>query len=244
MTGWIRLKLKQWLARRLERSGRRVTRDPLEQYLRDFRIDCVLDVGANDGEYGLEIRGRGYRGRIESFEPLPDAVEKCRRAAAASPPWNVHPVALGSEPGQLMLNVSAHAQSSSFLALDERITAGVDRSYKGQVQVQVRRLDDVFDEVCRDARKVWLKIDTQGFERNVIEGARQSLSRVSVVQMELPLVPNYRGETLIEEMIGLMREAGFVPWWILDGFRNSATLQLYQADVFFVRVDLAGSRPD
>ncbi|MEQ1828805.1 MAG: FkbM family methyltransferase, partial [Pirellula sp.] len=92
----------------------------------------------------------------------------------------------------------------------------------------------VFEEVRGTSQRLYLKIDTQGFERNVIEGSKETLPCFDVVQMELALISNYHGESLIEEMIRLMRERGFVPWWFLDGFKNPKTLQLYQTDVFFV----------
>lgn len=233
---------KQHAADSLARRGRRVTRFPLGQYLRDFRIDCLLDVGANTGQYAREVRALGYRGRIESFEPLPAVFRELQAAAENDPLWNVHARALGSENCVRPIHISANSPSSSFLPMDPRITTeAVDLTTVGTVEVEIRRLDDLFDSVCGDAGNVYLKIDTQGFERNVIEGAIASLPRISVVQMELALVANYQGEALIEEMLGWMRKLGFVPWWLMDGFRNPRTLQLYQMDVFFVREDLSSA---
>jgi len=234
------LRGKLFLSNAFARRGRRITRFPLPQYLRDFGIDCVLDVGANSGQYAMEIRGLGYRGRIESFEPLPQVFAELKSAAAGDRLWNVHDYALGSESCVRPINVSANSPSSSFLPMDSRVTTdAVDLSTVGTVDVEIKRLDEVFSDVCVAAKNVFLKIDTQGFERNVIEGATDSLRKICMVQMELALVANYQGETLIEEMIGIMRERGFVPWWLMDGFRNPRTLQLYQTDVFFVRADLS-----
>ncbi len=227
-------RIKNWLARELAKRGRRITRYPLAQYLRDKQIDCVLDVGANIGQYALELRELGYRGRIVSFEPMPAAFEKLTQASEHDPLWLVENIALGSETGRLPLSIIANSPSSSFLEVDPRVSVGtVDLSVVGSVEVPIQPLDKIFASAIDGCQHIHLKIDTQGFERQVIQGALDSLASISLVQMELALVRNYVGETLAEDMIALMRHHDFEPWWTLDGYRNPVTLQLFQIDVFF-----------
>lgn len=231
MLAWLKGKGSEWLLSR----GRRISRHPISQYLADFAIDCVFDVGANVGQYAKEIRRLGYRQRIESFEPLPKAFADLEKAAAGDALWHSHPYALGASAASRPINVSAHSPSSSFLEMDESaVKPPREFGTVHQTVVEVKRLDDVFPSVRGQSRRTFLKIDTQGFEKDVLEGGVQSLPEFAVVQMELSLVPNYCGESLIEELIGFMRSHAFDPWWIIDGFRNLKTLQLYQADVIFV----------
>lgn len=226
--------IKNWLARRLAKQGRRITRYPLAQYLRDRKIDCVLDVGANVGQYATELRQLGYRGKIVSFEPMPSAFERLSQTSKRDPLWRVENLALGAESGRLPLSINANSPSSSFLTVDPQVSVGtVDLSVVGTVEVPIATLDSVFTSVTEHCNKVFLKIDTQGFERQVIEGANESLPNISLVQMELALVSNYVGETLVEDMIAIMRRQGFDPWWTVDGYRDPLRLQLFQVDVFF-----------
>ena len=229
-------RFKKFAIDRLAKNGRKVSRFPLAQYLFDLKIDSVLDVGANVGQYAKEIRFLDYRGQIESFEPLPDVIKDLNLAAERDSNWRVHPFALGAENCMLPINISNHSPSSSFLKLDSDIISENETlATVSSTQVAVKKLDDVYNEVCGSARNVYLKIDTQGFEKSVIEGASLSLKDIRAVQMELALVANYESETLVEEMMSLMRGSGFTPWWIMDGFRNPDSQQMYQAEVFFVK---------
>ena len=232
----IKRYLKEFGTHLLAKKGRGIVRMPLAQYLRQFEIDCVLDVGANVGQYGNELRNIGYRGRIESFEPMANAFSKLSDVAKKDPTWKIYNYALGNEDTDAEINISANGPSSSFLELSENVKdTGIGLDYVDSETVHVSRLDSVFSETVGSAKNVFLKIDTQGFERNVIEGANNSLARITGVQMEVALSAHYEGEALIEEMLGMMRERGFNPWWVYHGFRNNKTLQMIQVDVFFIR---------
>lgn len=234
MTG-IKFMIKSLCSSVIAKQGRRVTRYPLAQYLRDRKIDTVLDIGANTGQFAEEIRNLGFRGNIHSFEPLPKEFEELRRNSEGDKCWEAHNFALGAESCFKKINISANSPSSSFLPVSAELDTGLlNLATVASVTVEIKRLDDVLQTLISDSeRTFYLKIDTQGFERQVIDGAANSLRNISMVQMELGLIQNYEGESLIEEMVGLMRSRGFVPWWIIDGYRNNTNLQLYQVDVFF-----------
>ncbi|MEQ1826448.1 MAG: FkbM family methyltransferase, partial [Pirellula sp.] len=130
------------------KRGRYISRFPIVKYLNDFGIQCVLDVGANTGQFAQEIRWLGYSGRIESFEPIPSVFEKLRESANGDSQWGVHPFALGDRRETKQINVSANTPSSSFLELDSNVAnAPVDLSTVGSVDVEIRTLDEVFETV-------------------------------------------------------------------------------------------------
>lgn len=226
--------VKAFVANFLLRHGQRITRYPILQFLRDQGIDCVVDVGANTGQFALDLRRMGYAGRIESFEPLPIEYTILAKTAANDSLWNVHNYALGSKNEMRDILISTNSPSSSFLPLNQDIVADfVDLSVKDTKSVSIRRLDDIFDDICKASSRVYMKIDTQGFERDVIAGAEETLGSLTMIQMEMSLVENYAGEAIVEEMLAMMRRLGFDPWWIIDGFRNPSTLQMYQCDFIF-----------
>lgn len=216
----------------LKRSGREITRSPQMKYFRDFGVDCIFDVGANIGQYAQEMQSLGYRGRIESFEPLPSAYAILQKSAQRHSLWNSHNFALGDLDTTATINLSTHSPASSFLPLAD-VKHQVDLTYVSQQTVPVKRLDGVFTEIAQGAKRVFLKVDTQGFEREVLNGAGEKLSEFCGIQLEVSLVQQYRGESLIEEHIAFLRERSFVPYWCTPGYRNSTTLQLYQVDIIF-----------
>ena len=178
--------------------------------LRQRRVDVVLDVGANRGQYAAYLRGWGYAGRIVSFEPLPAAYAALNRAADADPKRTALPYALGARDETATLHVS---EASVFSSLREPLAAAVafDREARTvqTVEVPVRRLDAVFDDHVRAGERAFLKVDTQGHEPAVLEGAAGALGRVEGVQLELGTVPLYEGEALAPEMISAMHDLGF-----------------------------------
>lgn len=204
-----------------------------------FGIDVILDVGANAGQFALSLReSMGYRGEIVSFEPLPDAFAHLRGLAAQDPAWEARNVALGAADGELKLNVSRNRVSSSFLAIRETSTSVEPQSaYESECVVKVRSLDSLLPElgVVKADRRVMLKLDTQGFESRVIAGAKESLSRMSLVQMEMSLVRLYDDEVMFLDMCNLMRILGFELIGLDPGFADVATGRLLQVDGLFAR---------
>lgn len=234
--------LKKVGSKLLAKYGREVVRMPMAHFLNYLKIDLVLDVGANVGQYGSKLRRLGYRSSIESFEPVSKAFSSLSQVAKHDGNWNAHNFALGDADTGADINISAFAPSSSFLELSDNVKdAPIDLDYVNSEHVQIKKLDSVFSKIAGTDNNVLLKIDTQGFERNVIDGASNSLAKIAGVQMEVALVPHYEGESLIEDMIGIMRSHCFDPWWLFHGFRNTKTMQMIQTDIFFVRRDLGNS---
>jgi FkbM family methyltransferase len=228
--------LRALMRRSLLARGVTVCPYPLKKYLADFQIDCVLDVGANIGQFAEDIRGIGYRGRIESFEPMSTAFKLLHERARKDEKWRVHNFALGEVDGTLELSISANGPSSSFLPLSEDAQkAEVDLAYVAREQVKVKRLDDLFFDIRGQSKHFFLKIDTQGFEKNVIDGASRCLDQISGVQAELSLTRQYEGELLASEFLNMMSSLDFIPYWFVHGYRSKSTMQLKQIDVLFFK---------
>lgn len=205
-------------------------------------VDLVVDVGANTGQYGHGTRGLGYRGPILSFEPQQACLGPLRAAADRDGRWQVMPVALGAAPGTVRLNIAGNSGSSSLLPmLDTHREAAPESAYVGTEEVEVQRLDDAV-RACRwpDARRIWLKIDTQGFEWEVIRGGPDTISKAIVVELELSFAPLYEGQMLFADVVATMVERGFVLHAMHEVFVHPTTLELLQVDGIFVRKDRPG----
>lgn len=209
----------------------------LARLLRTHRIDVVLDVGANVGQYASGIRRAGFAGRIVSFEPLPQAFAELTRRCAADPSWSAVGLALGKQRGQTELNVAGNSTSSSVLPMLARhVAAAPESAYTTVCTVPIETLDDVFAEHVSPTERCLLKIDTQGFEYEVLVGAAQSLGNIVGLQLEMSLEPLYEGQVLFKEMLEWVSERGFTLAALEPGFSDQTSGQLLQMDGIFFRL--------
>jgi FkbM family methyltransferase len=221
---------------RFERTSHPLARR--KYFLENYEIDTVLDIGANSGQFARELRQDiGYTGQIISFEPLGEAFKLLKQHATGDPRWEIFNFAIGDVEEKREINVAGNSLSSSLLdILPSHLDAAPESKYIGKEVIDVRRLDSMFERICRNAKNIYMKIDTQGFESKVLRGAAMSLPRIDTVQMEMSLVPLYGTELLFDEMCILMREKGYTLIAIENGFSVSDTAQLLQIDGIFRRL--------
>ena len=213
----------------------RIRRNRLFDY---HGINLILDVGANVGQYGSQLRQAGYHGRIVSFEPLSSAYSELQQVADGDPAWKTLNMALGNENGSAEINIAANSYSSSLLdMLPEHEKAAPDSSYVGKESITIHRLDSDFDQLVKPDENVFMKIDTQGFEPQVLEGAGEMLSRIRGVQLEMSLVALYSGELLFREMCDLLAEKGYTLMSLEPGFSDPESGRLLQVDGVFFRME-------
>jgi FkbM family methyltransferase len=206
------------------------------QLLRDRRADLVLDVGANDGTFVGGLRAGGYRGRIVSFEPQSAAFSKLLAATAGDPDWDCRRVALGATEGEVELHLAGNSSSSSLLDMTtQHVTSAPESRYIGSESVRVVRLDAIRDEHVRPTDRVYLKVDVQGSELAVLEGAEVTLRQAVVVDAELSLVPLYDGAPTFDVVIEHLSERGFGLLALEPVFADPATGRLLQVDGLFGR---------
>jgi FkbM family methyltransferase len=212
----------------------------MDLLLRHLRIDLVLDVGANTGQTGEELFRSGFAGRVVSFEPLASAHAELARKAAPHPRWIAHPrTAIGAGPGEVTIQVAANSVSSSILPmLQSHLDAASESRTVGSEAARIVRLDDVASPYMKDAKAVLLKVDTQGFEWDVLDGAEQTLQAVAAVQLELSLVPLYAGQRLWRDHADRMEGLGFQLYFAYPAFTDTRTGQTLQWDGMFVRQTL------
>jgi FkbM family methyltransferase len=210
--------------------------------LSSLRVNCVIDVGAHHGEYGMMLRRSGFLGKIVSFEPVSESIRLLSEKARHDPDWIVLPVALGDRSGRLSINVPKYTDLASFyLPRDELVDwFGKDGMANVIEEVEVRRLDELFDALVAPvvSPRVYLKIDTQGWDLNVFRGASGCLNRILAVQSEVYLRPQYEAMPPYPELMEAFRQEGFEPAFIEPLRRDLSGLILINIDFVCVRGDV------
>ncbi len=201
------------------------------------QANVVLDIGANVGQFAQELRSVGFKGKIISFDPLTAAHAQLSRSASRDGNWLVHPrTALGDHDGEIEINIAGNSVSSSILPmLDAHALAAAGSAYLAIERTPIVRLDAVATQYLNADARPFIKIDTQGFEWQVLDGASDTLERAHGVLLELSLVPLYDGQRLWREIIARMEASGFILWALQKGFTDPRTGQSLQMDGIFIR---------
>lgn len=199
------------------------------------QINKIIDIGANIGQCTEEIRMAGFNGKIVSFEPLSDTFLKLKNNAKNDDKWQVFNCAIGNIDGKAMINVSENSVSSSINGMrSAHLKAAPESEYIRKEEIAIKKLDSVFPEFYQDGDKIMLKIDTQGFEKNVIDGAINSLDKIVLLQLEMSLIPLYENEMLFDDMLAYLKERNFQMISIENGFYDKNSGQLFQVDGIFI----------
>lgn len=209
----------------------------LSAMLENHSVDLVLDVGANIGQFALALREAGYKGRLLSFEPLSAEHTQLLRTSHRDALWEVAPrAALGDHEGTIDIHVAGNSVSSSALEmLDTHAAAAPGSAYMGRETVPMSRLDTMARTHVNPGTVLFIKIDTQGYEDRVLDGATELLSKAQGLQLEMSLVPLYEGQQLFDILVERLRAEGFSIWAIQPGFCDPLNGRMLQVDVTFFR---------
>lgn len=206
--------------------------------LESRNLNIVFDVGANSGQYATDLRMAAYSGRIVSFEPLSGPFALLKRNASKDPLWDCRQCALGDSDGSVSINVAGNAGASSSILpmLKAHSDAFPPANYVDTEEVPIHQLDSVASEFLRPTDVAFLKIDVQGFEKNVIAGGKKTIAdHVVGMQLELSFVPLYEGAMLIREALDLAYSLGFTLMGLVPGFSDPRDGRMLQADGIFFR---------
>jgi len=177
-----------------------------------YDIDCVIDVGANAGQYGKFLREIGFKGQIVSFEPVSSVFALLELECASDDKWSCHKLALGDFNETKTINVYKSTVFSSFLSAND-YSKKIWQSLQDVTteSVKVVRLDEIFAKFVGElgSRNCMLKLDTQGYDKYAFEGARGCLKQVRAVQSELSLIPVYEGMVEVYEVLREFNNSGF-----------------------------------
>lgn len=185
----------------------------LGHLLEQLEIDCVLDIGANRGQYGQMLRSIGYQGYIVSFEPVKQSYEALSALASQDDRWITYRLAVGAREEQTQINLFENSFLNSCLpANPNREIFWGEMNSQRQETIDVVTLDSIYPDILAQIggdRRLLLKIDTQGFDLEVVKGGKATLAQALGVQSEVAFSPIYRGSPSYEEVIATFAALGF-----------------------------------
>lgn len=204
-----------------------------------YGVDTVFDIGANTGDSGQYLRNIGFGGRIVSFEPVGDVYRQLAARAAGDPTWICENIALGDEAGERRIHISGgNGVSSSLLVSTGHVeTHEPGLRVIGSETVRVETLRTVIDRHYPRGSRLFLKIDAQGYEKPILEGAGPALEKVVGMRIELSIVRSYEGAPLMGDMLAYLAALGYRLCGIEEAWSNRDTQEVYEVDAILFRTE-------
>lgn len=231
-------KIKKYLRQTINSIGYeikkcQVSEDRKWQWLKNENIKIILDVGANVGKWAIEISPYFPSAEIYSFEPIKECFDKLILNTSNNYKIHGYNVAVGSLSEKREIYKSDHISSSSLLKMGELHSTAFPDS-RGYTREKIRLI--TLDEFCSDhdiSGEIFMKIDVQGFEKEVLGGAKECLKNVRVILMEVSYHTLYEGQPLFHEMYTYMRERGFEYRGDFESIKNPIDGSILQANAIF-----------
>jgi FkbM family methyltransferase len=204
-------------------------------WIQRLGIRTVLDVGGHTGESALQFRSILPEAMIYSFEPLKDCFAELERNVAGRPNHRAFNVALGDSRGTAEIHRSGYSASSSLLPMADLHKSAYPFSAESTRElIQVETLDSLAPSLKLEPA-ILMKIDTQGFEKSVLQGAAATLPRIKLIIVETSFGELYSGQPRFPEIYRLLETAGFEYIGSWDQFLNPKDGTPLQQDAIFLR---------
>ena len=205
-------------------------------FMDEFNVSCLLDVGANIGQYAIAFRDLGFQGSIISFEPLDGPFLILKERAEKDEKWEVENVAVGDKDDEVIINVAGNLESSSLLPmLDLHLNAYPPSAYESEQKTKLVKLDSVCLKRISDNDRLGMKLDVQGYELQALKGATALLKQVYVIDIELSLDSLYGGQASFTEIVEYLKLEGFTAVSFENGFIDPRNGHALQCDAVFIR---------
>jgi FkbM family methyltransferase len=200
--------------------------------LEDLQITGVIDVGANVGQFGLDVRRHGFEGLIVSYEPVQETFGYLSQTIKQHQPWKAFQFGLGALESERTINISGNAGlSSSILEMRSlHLENFPDSATVAKQNISISTIDKQLEILGLQPQEIMLKLDVQGFESEVLKGASQSLSKIPLCYLEVSITPLYDGEILFLPILIELSKFGHE---VIDVFRGIKAKdgQLLQLDI-------------
>lgn len=207
--------------------------------IKKFQIDCFWDIGANIGQTGLSLREHGYKGNILSFEPQEEAYNKLLKTSFKDPNWRIYEKCGLGKNGFKKINISQNSVSSSFLEMENlHLETNPESKFIKKEDVKIVSLYEAFIKEKRKFKNNFLKIDTQGYEKEILESGENILNNFIGISCEISVQPLYKNEAKFLDIISYLNTKGYEIYSVHNSYYEINYGQTFSIDIVFIKKEL------
>jgi FkbM family methyltransferase len=205
----------------------------LARFLNPVENVLLLDIGANVGKFTSEFLSIYKNSRSVCFEPVSTTCEQLKERFADDGRVGTHRCAISNFDGRAEMHLEKESTLCSLVEYTDAANAAYQAGTAQLEQIDCRRLDSF--PYRKGAERLFVKIDVQGFEIEVIRGAMQTLAGADAVLLECSFADEYKGkEPSFSLACSLLRECDLYPI-VFQDFGRSISNYAFERDVLFVK---------
>lgn len=200
-----------------------------------LNFETIIDVGGHEGGFAESMFKTGFLGKMVSIEPVAESYNKLNAKSRYNINWDTYKLAIGNNNEKTTINISENFVSSSLLDVNiDHVNAEQSSQYIKSEEVQVKRLDTFLEEVSINCSTTMLKIDTQGYEMQVLEGLGEKIKSLKAIKLELSNKHLYKNSKLYFEISQFLYSHNYELISIENGFYDKKNYRLLQFDGLFL----------
>lgn len=204
-------------------------------WLINLNIQNVIDIGANTGQFAAKILDILPDIDLYCFEPIVTCFKELQQNLGSNKKIRFFNIALGNENGEMTLHLNDYSPSSSLLVMNNLHKKAFTFTEKSiDEKIYIRKLDDLKAEIVL-AKPLLIKIDVQGFEKEVIKGGLETIKQADIIIIETSFEELYKGQPLFDEIYTTLRDLGFVFKGNFEQLTNPMDGKILQADSIFIK---------
>lgn len=210
----------------------------IKSLIEKHQINLVIDVGANAGQFASKLRASGYQGQIISFEPVISTFQKLSENCKNDAKWSAVNLALGAQQGELRINISELSDFNSILAPNDFAKSTWQKlATKSTEIIKVETLDQFATAHNLLDKRIFLKLDTQGYDLEAFKGAVTCIPAIKILQSEVSFIQIYEGMPNFRESMDTYLSYGFQvsAFFPVSEKPNGAAIEM---DCIFVKTDV------
>ncbi|WP_379093589.1 FkbM family methyltransferase [Pedobacter sp. UC225_65] len=190
-----------------------------------FEPQHILDIGAYEGHWALEVAAIFPKAHILMIEGQKAKEDILSKRLNEIPNTELRIALLGAETKNVTFNI--YETASSVFKEDNETNAKIE-------QIELQLLDQIVADT-RFEKTDLIKLDTQGYELEILKGGIKTLQSAQLVLIEVSLLGIYKGAPLVDEVIHFMKSHGFILYDICTLMRRPYDNALYQSDFLFIK---------
>lgn len=209
----------------------------MEKLFGNKKTIVIFDIGANFGQTVVRFKSSFQNSKIYAFEPHPEAYTNLCSCAAKYADVFTFEMALGNHSGLSNFYINTYSETSSLLEITQtskEIWGIGAMTPLGSIQINVSTLDHFLMENPNISIDI-LKLDTQGTEFQILEGAIDALrqNKVKLIYTEIITLPTYKGQKQLHDLVELLSKSSFDLYGIYNHYYSSSK-KLASVDAIFV----------